>query len=89
MRAAPPSARSLPARVGASPRSLPPPPPPPPGEDARGPRSPHRAAPARRQRLHMPEPQLCEQAAPAPRPAAPGPGSGAVFPPGPGPAAPA
>lgn len=87
VRAAPPSARALPGRVGASPRH-----PPPPREDARGPRRPHRAGratPARRRRSHMPEPQPCEQAAPAPRPAAPGPGSGAVPPPGPGAAAPA
>lgn len=85
VRAALPRARSLPGRVGASPRR-----PPPPREDARGPRRPHsagRAAPARRRRSHMPEPQPCEQAAPAPRPAAPGPGSGAVPPPRPGAAA--
>lgn len=84
VRAAPPSARALRGRVGASPRR----PPPPPREDARGPRRPHRATPARRRRSHMPEPQPCEQAAPAPRPAAPGPGSGAVPPSGPGAAAP-
>lgn len=89
VRAAQPSARSLPRRVGASPRR---PQSPPPREDVGGPRRPHRAghaAPTRRRRSHMPEPQPCEQAAPTPCPAAPGPGSGAVPLPGPGAVAPA
>lgn len=83
----PPSARSLPGRVGAAPRRPPPPP-----EDARRPHHAGRAAPARRRRRrrsHMPEPQPREQTAPAARPAAPGPGSRAVPPRGPGAAAPA
>lgn len=85
--AASPSARSLPGRVGASPRR--PPSPPPPREDAGHPHRAGHAAPARRRRSHMPEPQPCEQAAPAPRPAAPGPVFGALPPPGPGAVAPA
>lgn len=83
----PPSARSLPGRVGAAPRRPPPPP-----EDARRPHHAGSAAPARRRRRrrsHMPELQPREQTAPAARPAAPGPGSRAVPPRGPGAAAPA